>query len=952
MAEENKPKVTLIKKPAYQTAKSASEEPVKAETASAVPVKKKVIIRKAVVGNRLTITTTPVTSAQTKAEPEKPKAQEPARESLAPRAPEPDKPAPAAQGPAATVQPKPAAAPASRPASKLVTRPNVKYGSDNIINGPKIIKGTDLPPLPPIGGERTPSSSSGARRSGTVAGRPYNNGERSQGGYRGQGYQGQGGGYQGQGSGYQGQGYQGQGGGYQGQGGGYQGQGGYRSGCQGQGGYRPSYPSNGPRPPYNPNGPRPYSPRPYNPNGPRPPFGQGGPRPFNPQQGGFRPHFQGGRPGMQGGPMAGRRPAESDSISAGKNRNRTVGNKNKDKDNRFARDEELDFEYSKAKKLEAQAAAVPRQIEILDSVTPGDLAKKMNLPVNVIIGKLMANGMQATINQPIDSETAQIVASDYNCEVKIITLYDETVIESEAENPEDLVARPPIVTVMGHVDHGKTKLLDAIRKTHVQEGEAGGITQHIGACKVITASKREIVFLDTPGHAAFTMMRARGAQLTDIVVLVVAANDGVMPQTIEAIDHARAADVPIIVAINKCDLAEAKPERVMQQLSDYNLVPEEWGGSTLFCKISALRKEGIDELLDTILLEADMLDLKASPKCRAEGKVLEAKVDPGRGNVATVIIQKGTLHQGDPFVCGVSDGTVRTMTDDKGLRIKTAGPSSPIEISGLSIIPNAGDPFQVTETEKFARQISAKRQEIERLGEAKKFKKVTLDTLYDKMKSGEMKNLNVIIKGDVQGSVEALQSALEKLSNDEVRLTVIHAAAGAIIENDINLASASESGALVIGFNVRPTPKAALLAQKEKIEIRKYSVIYEVVEDIRSAMEGLLAPEKKIVDVGRAEVRDLFKIPKVGVIAGCYITTGRVSRSNSVRVVRAGKPINDELYKITSLKHLKEDVKSVDEGWECGIGLEEFSDFEVGDTLEAVEVTYVARTFKDPAPTI
>ncbi|MCI7605982.1 MAG: translation initiation factor IF-2, partial [Spirochaetales bacterium] len=509
-------------------------------------------------------------------------------------------------------------------------------------------------------------------------------------------------------------------------------------------------------------------------------------------------------------------------------------NKRKDKDNRWQKDEELDFALQKKKVMEMKLAAVPSTIDIMENITVADLAKKMNLKASDIISKLFKMGMMVTINQQIDHETAEIIASEYGCSVHLVSLYDETVIEQEEDREEDMVPRPPIVTVMGHVDHGKTKTLDAIRSTNVVAGEYGGITQHIGAYKVSVPDKGEIVFLDTPGHAAFSMMRARGAQVTDIVVLVVAANDGVMPQTREAIDHAKAAKVPIIVAINKCDLPEANPDRVKQQLSDLGLMPEEWGGQTLYCEISALKKIGIDDLLDTILLQAEMLELKANPNCRAVGKVLESRIDQGRGTVATVIVEKGTLRQGDYYVAGIYSGRVRAMFDDKGRKISEAGPSTPVEIIGLSNIPSAGDPFQVTEDEKTARSIATKRQELERLGENSSRNKVTLENLNEKIKEGQVTDFNVIIKGDVQGSVEALTGVLEKLSTSEIKLNVIRASAGAIIESDITLASASN--AVVIGFNVRPTPRAQALANEEKVEIKKYNIIYDVVDDIKAAM--------------------------------------------------------------------------------------------------------------------
>ena len=594
--------------------------------------------------------------------------------------------------------------------------------------------------------------------------------------------------------------------------------------------------------------------------------------------------------------------------------------------------------------MELKLAAVPESIDIMENITVADLAKKMNLKASDIISKLFKMGMMVTINQQIDHETAEIIASEYGCSVHLVSLYDETVIEQEEDREEDMVPRPPIVTVMGHVDHGKTKTLDAIRSTNVVAGEYGGITQHIGAYKVSVPNKGEIVFLDTPGHAAFSMMRARGAQVTDIVVLVVAANDGVMPQTREAIDHAKAAKVPIIVAINKCDLPEANPDRVKQQLSDLGLMPEEWGGQTLYCEISALKKIGIDDLLDTILLQAEMLELKANPNCRAVGKVLESRIDQGRGTVATVIVQKGTLHQGDYYVAGIYSGRVRAMFDDKGRKITEAGPSTPVEIIGLSNIPSAGDPFQVTEDEKTARSIAAKRQELERLGENSSRNKVTLENLNEKIKEGQVTDFNVIIKGDVQGSVEALTGVLEKLSTSEIKLNVIRASAGAIIESDITLASASN--AVVIGFNVRPTPRAQALANEEKVEIKKYNIIYDVVDDIKAAMEGMLSPETREVEIGKVEVRDTFKVPKVGIIAGCMVTEGKIKRNSLVRVIRDNIQISQSLIKISSLKRFKDDAKDVLEGFECGVGLENWQDLQVGDILEVVETEEVKRTLE------
>jgi translation initiation factor IF-2 len=550
----------------------------------------------------------------------------------------------------------------------------------------------------------------------------------------------------------------------------------------------------------------------------------------------------------------------------------------------------------------------------------------------------MGLGMMVTINQQIDAETAEIVASEFKCKVNIVSLFEETIVECEKGDDEDIMERPPIVTVMGHVDHGKTKLLDAIKSSDIAASEHGGITQHIGAYKVDVDGK-SIVFLDTPGHEAFTLMRARGAQVTDIVVLVVAANDGVMPQTVEAINHAKEAKVPIIVAVNKVDLPDANPDRVKQQLSEYNLIPEDWGGSTIFTEISALKRMGIENLLENILLQSELLELKANPNCRAEGKIIESKVDHGRGIVSTVLIERGTLKVGDAFIAGVYPGKVRAMFNDIGEKIETATPATPVEITGFTGIPNAGDPFQVTENEKYARQIGEKRQELEKIGVAKNVKKVTLDNLYDSIQDGEIQELKAIIKGDVQGSVEALKIALEKLSTSDIRLNVIHASAGAIIENDVNLASASN--AVIVGFHVRPTPKAQMLADQEKVEIKKYNIIYDAVEDIKTSLEGMLAPELKEETIGTVEVRDIFKVPKIGVIAGCYVTSGKVKRGGIAHLYRDNVDIFNG--KISSLKRFKDDAKEVDKGYECGIGLENFTDIQAGDIIEIVEIKEISK---------
>ena len=843
-------------------------------------------------------------------------------------------------------------------------RKTVRSTGDKIITsplhtGPVVIRPTNLPPVPnqgqtvkdhaewqsknPNGVAPTPAPpSNGPRIAGTVGGRPAP-GSRPpyQGNRSGSGYQGQGGGAPRTG-GYQGNNPRPAGTGYQGNnprpaGTGYQGNNPRPAGT--------GYQGNNPRPAgtgYQGNNPRPAGATGYQPR-----TGGYQPRPGG-APGGFRP--QGGGPGRppfnrQGG--SGPRPGGSGSGGQELELNQRTPKKSFKKRNSASykkrnAEEEKEFQIQRRKEqAAAKLASVPKQIDMMEVISVSDLAKKMNLKAGEIIAKLFKMGMMVTINQQIDFETAEIVCSDYNCEVHLVSLYDETLITREPETDKDMVDRAPIVTVMGHVDHGKTKLLDAIRSTKVAEGEFGGITQHIGAYKVALDGKGEVVFLDTPGHSAFSMMRARGAQVTDIVILVVAANDGVMPQTREAIDHARAANVPIIVAINKCDLPEANPDRVMQQLSDLGLMPEAWGGTTLYCQISALKKTGIEELLDTVLLQAEMLELRVNANCRAEGKVIESRIDQGRGIVASVLIERGTLRQGDHYVAGIYPGRVRAMFDDKGKKIEEAGPATPVEIIGLSDIPGAGDPFQVTADEKQARLVGNKRQELERVGDSRNVKKITLDNLYSRIKEGSIQEYNVIIKGDVQGSVEALQGTLDALSNDEIHLNVIRASAGAIIESDITLASASN--ALVIGFNVRPTPRAQALADQEKIEIRKYNIIYDAVDDVRDAMEGMLTPEIREVEIGTVEVREIFKVPKIGTIAGAMVTSGKVKRNSLVKVIRDSVQLNPKMVKISSLKRFKDDAKEVVEGFECGIGLDGFHDLQAGDILEIIETEEVAR---------
>lgn len=573
---------------------------------------------------------------------------------------------------------------------------------------------------------------------------------------------------------------------------------------------------------------------------------------------------------------------------------------------------------------------VRRVVKLGESVTVGDLAKRMGVKAADVIKKLMVLGVMATINQSIDHETATIVAGELGYEVAT-EFFEEKEFLSEQESgiSTDLLPRPPIVTVMGHVDHGKTTLLDAIRHTNVAEKEAGGITQHIGAYSVILDG-RKVVFIDTPGHEAFTAMRARGAQVTDIVILVVAADDGVMPQTVEAVNHAMAAGVPIVVAVNKVDKPEASPDKIKRQLSEIGLTPEEWGGDTLFAEVSARKKTGIKELLELVLLQADMLELKVNPNKRAKGVVIEAKLDRGRGPVATVIDKEGTLRIGDYLVAGVHYGRVRALINDRGERIDDAVPSMPVEVLGLSGVPGAGDMFYVVKDEKTAKGIVQHRELKGREALAAKTRKLSLEDLFDALKEGETKELPLIIKADTQGSVEALRDAITGLGTDKCRVKIIHSGVGAINETDIVLASASN--AVVVGFSVRPDPKSLELAEKEEVSLELHTIIYDAVDRIRKAMEGLLEPVMKEKIVGHAEVKATFHISSVGTIAGCLITDGKIIRGNSIRVIRDGVVVFDG--KISSLKRFKEDVREVQSGYECGIGVENFNDIKVGDVLE------------------
>jgi translation initiation factor IF-2 len=583
---------------------------------------------------------------------------------------------------------------------------------------------------------------------------------------------------------------------------------------------------------------------------------------------------------------------------------------------------------------------LPKKITFEGSLTVAELAKKLGREPSEIIKKLFMLGVMATINQDLDKDAIELICSDYGVEVEEKVVIDETNFESIeiVDAPEDLVERPPVVTIMGHVDHGKTTLLDSIRHSKVTEQEAGGITQHIGAYQV-TVNGKKITFLDTPGHEAFTTMRARGAQVTDIVVLVVAADDGVMPQTVEAINHAKAANVPIIVAINKIDKPDANPDRVMQELMEYNLVPEEWGGDTIYCKLSAKTGEGIDNLLEMILLVSEMEELKANPNRRATGTVIEAKLDKGRGPVATLLIQAGTLHVGDPIVVGCTYGRVRAMVNDTGRRVKEAGPSTPVEITGLHEVPQAGDRFMVFEDEKKARQIAEARAQKQLMEQRSMKARVSLDDLFEQIKQGEMKELNIIVKADVQGSVEALVAALQKIDVEGVRVKIIHAAVGAITESDILLATTSN--AIVIGFNVRPDSNAKRVAESEKVDIRLHRIIYKVIEEIEAAMKGMLDPEYEEKVIGQAEVRKTFKVSKVGTIAGCYVTDGKITRDSKVRLIRQGIVIYEG--EIDSLKRFKDDVKEVMQGYECGLTIKNFNDIKEGDIIEAYIMQEVKR---------
>lgn len=584
---------------------------------------------------------------------------------------------------------------------------------------------------------------------------------------------------------------------------------------------------------------------------------------------------------------------------------------------------------------------LPEKIIFSGSLTVGELAKKIHREPSEIIKKLFMLGVIATINQDLDKDAIELICSEYGVEVEEEIQIDTTDLEVyfNDDNEEDLVERPSVVTIMGHVDHGKTTLLDSLRNTKVTAGEAGGITQHIGAYQIVSNEKK-ITFLDTPGHAAFTTMRARGAKVTDITILVVAADDGVMPQTVEAINHAKAAEVPIIVAVNKMDKPTANPDRVMQELTEHGLIPEDWGGDTIFVPISALKGEGIDNLLEMVLLVSEVEELKANPNRNAIGTVIEAQLDKGRGSVATLLVQNGTLKIGDPIVVGSTFGRVRAMVNDVGRRVKTAGPSTPVEITGLNDVPQAGDRFVVFDDEKTARQIGEIRAQEALLASRNESSRVSLDTLFEQMKQGEMKDLNVIVKADVQGSVEALAAALRQIDVEGVNIKIIHTAVGAINESDITLAAASN--AIVIGFNVRPDVNAKRAAEAEKVEVRLHRVIYKAIEEIEAAMKGMLDPEYEEKVIGQAEVRQTFKVSKIGTIAGSYVTDGKITRDSGVRLIRNGIVIFEGV--IDDLKRYKDDVKEVSQGYECGITIKNFNDIKEEDVIEAFLMEEIERT--------
>ena len=638
----------------------------------------------------------------------------------------------------------------------------------------------------------------------------------------------------------------------------------------------------------------------------------------------------------------------ADTKNFGNNRkNANMGGKQKfnkngknQKQNPFAKKkQETEAERLERMHLE-KARKAQLKVQIPDEITVGELASRLKVTASEVIKRLMMLGVMASISQVVDFDTASIVAEELGAKVEkeVVVTIEERLFEEVEDTAENTEKRPPVVVVMGHVDHGKTSLLDAIRKTNVTSGEAGGITQHIGAYQVV-AGGETITFLDTPGHEAFTSMRQRGAMVTDIAILVVAADDGIMPQTIESINHAKAADIPIIVAINKIDKPTANPERVKQELTEHGLVPEEWGGDTICVPVSAKMGKNIDELLEMVNLTSEINEYKANPNRRAKGAVIEARLDKGLGPVATILVQNGTLHKGDVLIAGTAVGRVRVMQNDKGERIEVAGPSTPVEITGLTEVPAAGDLFDAVEDEKLARELAEKRTQALKEERFSSYQKVTLDNLFSQIAQGEMKELPIIVKADVQGSAEAVKQSLEKLSNDEVRVKVIHAAVGAVNKSDVMLASASN--AIIIGFNVRPDATAKADAEHDQVEMRMYRVIYDALNDVKDAMKGMLAPKYREVELGQAEVRSVFKLSSAGTIAGCDVKEGKVARHAKIRVVRDGIVIAED--EILSLKRFKDDQREVAAGYECGIGLEKFNDIKEGDIFES----FIMEEYRD-----
>ena len=629
-------------------------------------------------------------------------------------------------------------------------------------------------------------------------------------------------------------------------------------------------------------------------------------------------------------------------FSGGKQK---IANKNKNKNKNGKKPpfgaKQRNEEQEKMRRLRLEVIKkTPLTVKIPDEITVGELASRMKKTATEVIKTLIKNGVMASINQTIDFDTAEFVATELGCRVEreVVVTIEERLIDDHVDTEDELVPRSPVVVVMGHVDHGKTSLLDAVRKTNVVSGEAGGITQHIGAYTV-QIDGHPITFLDTPGHAAFTSMRARGAMCTDIAILVVAADDGIMPQTVEAINHAKAAKIPIIVAVNKMDKHGANPDRIKQQLTEYDLIPEEWGGDTIVCPISAKTGQGIDQLLEMVILTAEMQELRANPNRAAKGTVIEARLDKTRGPIATLLVQNGTLHKGDLIIAGTAVGRVRVMTDDKGRAISDAGPSIPVEITGLAETPAPGDEFDAVADERMARQLVEQRKQAEKDAAAKLMSKVTLDNLFAKMQEGEMKELNLIVKADVQGSAEAVKASLEKLSNDEVRVRVIHAGVGAINESDILLASTAN--AIVVGFNVRPDAAAAASAQRANVDLRMYRVIYDAIDEIEAAMKGMLAPKYREAVIGHAVVRQTYKVSAIGTIAGCYVKDGKVTRDAQVRVLRDNIVIYDGV--VGSLQRFKDSVKEVAQNYECGMSIEKFNDIKEGDVFECYVMEEIPR---------